>query len=96
MPTKKDSHPRVVNEAMSVGLPTITTTICGLDSVIHGKTGFEVKPGDINEFKYVICKLLDPNLREKLGRESRRRIQIGCAKVNEIKSFQDAIDQDFV
>jgi glycosyltransferase involved in cell wall biosynthesis len=68
LPAKKgEGLPNVILEAMSFGVPVVSTNIAGISDVVkHGKTGFLVNPGDSDGLRKHIKKLLDD---EKLRRE---------------------------
>jgi len=68
----------VVEEAMSFGLPVITTDAVGAayDLVKEGKNGFVVKENNISELKEAIKKIVsNKRLREKMGKESLKIIK---------------------
>jgi glycosyltransferase involved in cell wall biosynthesis len=77
MPTiyKNEGHPFVILEAMSAGLPVVSTNVgCIPETVIDGETGFIVAPGDLDEFAGKVIRLLmDFDLRKKMGAASRAR-----------------------
>ena len=60
---------------MSAGLPIITTDQgCIAETVIHGVNAFIVESGNVQELARRILQLAaDANLREFMGRESRKR-----------------------
>jgi len=52
--------PNVILEAMSVGLPVVSTTISGIPDIIKdGRTGFLVEPGDSDSLAKAINKILN-------------------------------------
>jgi glycosyltransferase involved in cell wall biosynthesis len=60
LPTLADGLPNVVLEAMSVGCPVISTLVGGIPDVIEsGKTGFLVKPRDIENLRKHMLTLLN-------------------------------------
>jgi len=63
-------------EAMSMGIPAITTDVGGNSEVnINGKTGFVVPPRDSSALAESLLILAsDRKLREKMGRNARQRI----------------------
>lgn len=68
--TLYDTWGLVINEAMSYGLPIITTDKCyaGLTLIKEGINGYLVKPNDINSLNLLINKLIDDvDLRNKMG-----------------------------
>jgi glycosyltransferase involved in cell wall biosynthesis len=72
-PTKKDCSPQVVLEAMSFGLPVISTKVGALpEMIVHGRNGFLVNPGDCSGLRgYINYLLEDISLRRRMGNESR-------------------------
>lgn len=60
LPTREDIWGLVVNEAMAMGLPVITTDRCnaGIELVKNGVNGFVVEAGDEKALKNVMSKIL--------------------------------------
>lgn len=51
LPSYNEGMPMVILEALSFGLPIISTNIAGIpDTVLEGKNGFLLSPGDIDGF----------------------------------------------
>ena len=63
-------------EAMSAGLPVITTTVGGIpDAVQNNVEGYLLEPGDIDGLMHAIELLLaDAGLREKMGEAGRNKV----------------------
>jgi glycosyltransferase involved in cell wall biosynthesis len=64
----------VVNEALSMSLPVVTTEAVGCvpDLVQHGRNGYVVAPGDVDALREALRSLVeDPSRRERMARESR-------------------------
>ena len=61
-------------EASAFSLPILATRVGGVeDAVIDQQTGFLSAPGDINELKNYLQRLMeDKELREKMGAEGRK------------------------
>lgn len=74
-PSLLESHGIAVIEAMSYGLPCVTSDAGGLpESVIHCETGYTCSPEDIDCFSSKLIKLLEnPELREKMGDSGQKR-----------------------
>lgn len=71
-------------EAMASGKPVVSTRRGGpSETIVHGETGFLVDPGDSAALaRHVVTLLRDPNLRERMGRAGRARVeQLFSAKV---------------
>ncbi len=64
-------------EAMATGLPVVGTRVGGIREVIvDGETGFFVSPGEPAELAERVGALLaDPELRRRMGRAGRRRVE---------------------
>lgn len=74
LPSFNEGLPMSILEAMSYGLPVISTPIAGIpEAVEDGVNGFLIQPGDSKALAEKIDILAnDKELREKMGRESYR------------------------
>lgn len=61
LPTREDIWGLVINEAMSYGLPVITTNRCisGLEMVVDGKTGYIVESENVKQLSEAINKAFE-------------------------------------
>ena len=78
LPTREDIWGLVINEAMSYGLPIITTYKCGagLEMIENGKNGFLVDVGDEKMLAQKIIYLLENDeLRAKIRKENLEKIE---------------------
>ena len=78
LPTREDTWGLVVNEAMSFGLPVITTNRCvaGLELIEDGINGYLVPIDDPKALAEKICFLLSkPNLRDKMALNNVKKIK---------------------
>jgi glycosyltransferase involved in cell wall biosynthesis len=77
LPTRRDSLPRVVMEAMAHGVPVVATRVDGLPEMVEdGVTGFLAEPGDVDGFTDAVERLLgDPELRVRQGQAGRARAE---------------------
>jgi len=68
--------PRVIPQAMSMEIPVIAYQIDGIDEVIiHGETGYLVKPGMISEAaNYCIQLINNPSIRLAMGSKGKKHI----------------------
>jgi glycosyltransferase involved in cell wall biosynthesis len=85
----------VINEAMSMGLPIITTDNVGAayDLVKENINGYIVKKGDINELYRALTRILDnEELRTIMGRNSRKIFEEFNDFDKMFKGFKQAID----
>ena len=73
LPTYSEGLPRVVLEAMAVGLPVIATAVAGIPEVIEdGVTGFLIPPGDEEALAERLRWLLsDTDKARDMGRRAR-------------------------
>lgn len=73
LPTRRDTWGLVINEAMSFGLPVITTTSCvaGVELIEDGENGFLVESEDWNFLYNKLAYLLvHPEERESMGKQN--------------------------
>lgn len=75
LPTLADCFGNASIEAMSVGLPVITTAIGGIPDIVeHGVTGFLLPPEDAPALADAVrCLVNDPTTRQSFGAAGRRR-----------------------
>lgn len=76
-PTREDIWGLVINEAMSRGLPVITTTRCnaGLELVEDGRNGYIIPTENVEELVHKINRVLYEDDREQMGEEALRTIR---------------------
>src|SRR5881398_815648 len=72
-----DVFPTVILEAMASARPVVSTCLAGIpELVLHGETGMLASPGDSTALAEMVGELLcDPDLRLRLGRAGRLRIE---------------------
>jgi glycosyltransferase involved in cell wall biosynthesis len=77
LPTYADCHSLASIEAMSSGLPVITTNVGGIpEIVVDGITGFIIQPGDAFALGDRLRKLIsDRELRSRMASASRARAE---------------------
>jgi glycosyltransferase involved in cell wall biosynthesis len=68
--------PRVLPQAMAVGLPIVATAVDGnVEAVTHGLNGFLTPGGDPQAMADALLRLLDdPALRQKMGWAGQTRV----------------------
>ncbi|MEI7475084.1 MAG: glycosyltransferase family 4 protein [bacterium] len=94
LPSYNEGLPMSILEAMSYGLPIISTNIAGIpEQVIENENGFLITPGDVKTLAEKISVLSsDKQLREKMGARSysiakeKFDINVIVAQLNEIYS----------
>ena len=71
----------VVTEAMSRGSAVVASRLGGIVDIIeHGRSGLLVPPADAAALAAAIQQLIDdPALRERIGSEARRRVELFAA-----------------
>jgi glycosyltransferase involved in cell wall biosynthesis len=71
-----DPHPTVVCEAMAAGRPVVASRVGGItETVMDGKTGFLVPPGDPQALSEALARLVeDDELRARMGHNGRERV----------------------
>jgi glycosyltransferase involved in cell wall biosynthesis len=69
--------PNVILEAMSVGLPVVSTSISGIPDVVKdGVTGFVVRPGDVRALRDAMNKILkDGRLHSRMSRNTLKEVE---------------------
>lgn len=77
LPSYKEGLPISILEAMSYGLPTISTRVGGIPEIItDGVNGYLIIPGDKDAIYASIKKLLDnPELAKQMGAKSLERVK---------------------
>jgi 1,2-diacylglycerol 3-alpha-glucosyltransferase len=70
LPSRVETSPLAVLEAMAAGKPVIASEVGAVKEIIHdGENGFKFKPGNVQELSRLISQLLqDTSLRLRLGR----------------------------
>lgn len=90
-PTRGDCLPLAVMEALSAGLPVITTAVGALpEAVAHGETGWIVPPDDVVALAEAIGTLAtDARLRTRLGRTAR---EVACARFDAATNYKRLVN----
>lgn len=75
LPSWNEGLPMSVLEAMSAGLPVVSTPVGGIpEAITEGVTGLLVQPGDIKNLAAALCKLLqDPEMATAMGKKGQDR-----------------------
>lgn len=87
--------PQVINEALSIGLPTVATTVGGIPSFLtDGETALLVPPRDVPALAGAIERLVrSPDLREHLRRNGRTLMQDNILEVNRARVLGGVHDE---
>ena len=91
----REGLPNVVLEAMSMGVPVISTRIAGIPRLIHdGQNGHLVDPGSVEALTAALKHLQgDPGTRDRLSREGRRTVEAGYSFRTRIRKFRELYDE---
>lgn len=76
LPSYKEGLPISILEAMSYGMPIISTPVGGIPEIVsNGENGYLVKPGNKEDiYKAIISLLNDSDLRNRMGSVSLSRV----------------------
>jgi glycosyltransferase involved in cell wall biosynthesis len=76
LPTRNDSFPMVLVEAMACGLPVVSTKVGGIPELVQDEThGILVDPGHPTAFVDALRRILDdPRLGARMGRAGREKV----------------------
>lgn len=100
LPSKQETAPLVISEALGAGKPVIASTAGGIANLVHdGETGFIADWQDNDRFVECIDKLLcDNELRERMGKSAReeaiRRFSKESVAEQTMKVYQEALSGD--
>jgi glycosyltransferase involved in cell wall biosynthesis len=77
LPSYHEGLPMGILEAMSWGLPVISTPVGGIPEILHDRhNGLLIPPGDLEQLSLAMQSLIeDRNLRLSLGKEARVSVQ---------------------
>ncbi len=95
VPSRHDALPFVPLEAMALGKPVVGTRVDGVqDVIIDGATGFLVDLDDDEAMAEKIIALLDdPELRERMGRTGRKRVEEHFNIAKNIRKIEMAYEE---
>lgn len=76
LPTRNDSFPLVLLEAMACGVPVVSTTVGGIPAIVDDTvTGFLIQPDDVPALAEFLARVLDDDdLAARLGRAGRDKV----------------------
>jgi glycosyltransferase involved in cell wall biosynthesis len=84
----------VINEAMSMGLPVVTTSAVGsaYDLIEHGQSGFVIQPGDSCSLTRALGTLYtNASVRTAIGQAAKTRIQSFFTPERQAAAFVEAV-----
>ena len=87
----KEGLPNVLLEAMSMGLPVISSRMAGVPEIVFdGETGYMTEPGDIDDFTDAVVRLWsDQNAYKRMGLNARKLMETKFDKKNQFGEFLD-------
>lgn len=76
LPSNNEGLPMSILEAMSYGLPVVSSAVGGIPQLIEdGKDGFLFEPNDKDALKMILSRLLvDISLRKEIGNNARKKV----------------------
>jgi glycosyltransferase involved in cell wall biosynthesis len=87
----KEGLPNVLLEAMSMGLPVISSRMAGVPEIVfNGETGYMTEPGNMDEFAEAVVKLWsDKDNYKRMGLNARKLMEDKFDKAVQFKEFLD-------
>ena len=91
-----ESFPNVIVEAQALSIPVVSFDVgAASDITTHGKTGYIVRPGDMEAFGNAIISLIsDPEMRKSMGAKGHERIFNLFSMDNRVSTFLSLIEND--
>jgi glycosyltransferase involved in cell wall biosynthesis len=91
----KEGLPNVLMEAMSFGIPVVSTNVGGVKELIdHKKTGFLVPSNDLNGLvKYCSQLIKSSSLRKEIGESGRRFINDQFSSEKMVNEFEEVFNK---
>ena len=85
----KEGLPNVLLEAMSMGIPVISSRMAGVPEIVFdGKTGYMTEPGDMDAFADAIVNLWsDKDAYKAMGENARKLMKEKFDKANQFSEF---------
>ena len=85
----KEGLPNVLLEAMSMGLPVISSRMAGVPEIVfNGETGYMTEPGDVDDFCNAVVKLWsDKDAYRQMGKNARKLMEDKFDKKTQFNEF---------
>ena len=98
LPSIYEGLPNVILEAMASGVPVVASRVGGIpEAVEEGKTGFLFSAGNYVQLERALSPLImDKELREKMGRAGRKRVEDHFSIDVEVRAFQELFQNLFL
>ncbi|WP_342044894.1 glycosyltransferase family 4 protein [Bacillus sp. OTU530] len=95
LPSYNEGLPMAILEGMSYGLPIVSTPVGGIpEAVEHGRNGFLVEPGTVDDLALYLEKLIDDaQLRITMGKENQNAIRQSFSLNTLMKQLSKAYNQ---
>jgi glycosyltransferase involved in cell wall biosynthesis len=92
-----EANPVSILEALSTGCPVVATRVGSVpETVIHGKTGLLVEPGESAAFADCLTELIhDPLRRRRMGDAGRRRVVESWSIETMVHGYEQLIERIF-
>lgn len=97
-PTRGDTLPAVVVEAMACGLPVVSTTVSGIPFMVSPQQGLLVPPGDVRATAQAVSTLLaDSDRRREMGESAkmsvRERFRWSSSAERAVEAYHAVLDR---
>lgn len=95
LPSLTEGFPQVINESLSIGLPTVCTAVGGIPSFLtNEKTGLLVPPKNVDALAQAITRIMqDANLRDTLRANGRALMRENTLEQNRARVFSVIEDE---
>jgi len=93
LPSHRETFGKVLVEGGLAGKPLVTTSACGSAGLIVQDcvNGFVIEPGDVSQLAQAMTKLIDPELRARMGASSKEIVDRSCRMDLEVQGYLEAI-----